>query len=107
MQPCRIILGVPRSPEWDTLRRKWLKDNPKCVVCDRMTKLNVHHIKPYHIYPELELDPTNLLTLCENTGMNCHFIWGHLGDWTSYNSTVMEDSKQMKEKIKNRLYTRS
>lgn len=106
MQPCRIIQGVPRSPEWDTVRKKWLKENPRCVVCDRTTKLNVHHIKPYHLYPELELDLTNFVTLCENTGINCHFIFGHLGDWIAYNPTITEDSKQMNDKIKNRPYNK-
>ena len=28
-------------------------------------KLNVHHVKPFHLYPQLELDENNLITVEE------------------------------------------
>jgi predicted HNH restriction endonuclease len=46
--------------------------------------LEVHHVKPFHLFPQLELDPANLMTLCEDGG-NCHFMVGHLKDWRRYN----------------------
>jgi len=106
MQPSRIILGVPRDPKWDSVRNKWINENKRCVICGRTTKLNVHHIKPYHLYPELELDTTNFMTLCENTGMNCHYVFGHLGDWAAYNPNVREeDAPLFNKKIEERKYT--
>jgi hypothetical protein len=103
-QPSRIVLGIPRNPEWDKVRNQYLKNHNRCVVCSRATKLNVHHIRPYHLYHELELDPTNLITLCENTGINCHFVFGHLGDWTAYNPNVIEDTGIYHKKIEERYY---
>jgi hypothetical protein len=43
----------------------------------------------------MELDPNNLITLCEPDGLaakpghnNCHFHIGHLGNWFNYNRNV-------------------
>jgi arsenate reductase-like glutaredoxin family protein len=106
--PFKTIFGFKlkvRSPHWSTVRSLWLHSNPACAVCQKTNNLNVHHIKPFHLYPELELETTNLITLCENKGMNCHFLFGHLGDWEAYNPSIVEDAPKQQEKIKNRLYS--
>ncbi|GCE29115.1 hypothetical protein KDA_45990 [Dictyobacter alpinus] len=54
----------------------------------------MHHIKPFHLYPELELDPGNLITLCEIKGRTHHLLIGHLDDWQSYNLRVRADTKR-------------
>jgi hypothetical protein len=61
----------------------------------------VHHIHPFHLYPNLELEPSNLLTLCE-TGGNCHIMLGHLKNWKSYNLGVRKDAEVLLQKIKAR-----
>lgn len=48
-------------------------------------------MKPFHLFPELELDDSNLITLCEKSGHDCHFIFGHFHDWTLYNPNVIAD----------------
>ena len=78
-----------RSPKWRSVRNQHVGDNPKCAACGRTTDLEVHHIVPYHINPNRELDPTNLITLC---GKRCHFVFGHLMDWKSWNENVVRDS---------------
>ena len=60
----------------------------------------VHHIKPVGLYPALELDPKNLITLCGNP--RCHLDKGHLGNWRSYNETVVMDTKIWSDKYRNR-----
>ena len=47
-----------------------------CAACGRKDYLNAHLVKPYHLFPELELSRDNLIPLCE--GVNaCHYICGH------------------------------
>lgn len=91
-------LELQRSPKWDSVRAKFLKKNPYCVVCHTKSKLNVHHIIPFHMSPDLELKESNLITLCESH----HFLFGHLNNWQSYNVDCVADCKLWEEKIKNR-----
>ena len=104
-----ILLGkhpenVKRSPKWDGVRKQHLKSNPKCEVCGGKIRINVHHIKPFHTHPELELEPTNLITLCESLsyGLNCHLLIGHLGNYKNVNPKSVEDSKIWNSKLKER-----
>ncbi len=63
-----------------------------------MDDLNVHHCRPFHLHPDLELNPANLITLCRNH----HLWWGHLGCWRSWNCHVQSDCETWRDKIKNR-----
>lgn len=74
------------------------------MVCGGKEKLEVHHIVPFHLNPRLELEPTNLITLCEakHDGVNCHLLFGHLGNFKSVNKLVEIDSHEWADKIKNR-----
>ncbi len=84
-----------RSPEWPTVAHAHLALEPGCMVCGhRGQGLQVHHIKPFHLYPELELDPSNLITLCEIRGRDHHLLIGHLDNWESYNPQVRVDVKK-------------
>jgi 5-methylcytosine-specific restriction protein A len=84
--------GSKRSPKWPALRKKHLKENPKCAHCGSVKKLEVHHLKPFHAHPELELDPKNLITLCESKerGVDCHRFVGHLGNYRLINVKTLE-----------------
>jgi 5-methylcytosine-specific restriction protein A len=88
-------LTAKRSPKWITVRAKFLKENSSCAACGGKNNLNVHHIKPFHLYPELELEPSNLITLCEcnQKGINCHLLVGHLGNFKSINPYIFQDLK--------------
>ncbi len=86
-------LGNLRSPEWPKVRAEHLKNNPTCACCGGTENLQVHHIKEFHNYPELELEPTNLITLCEgNKYLNCHLTYGHLGWYSINNPNVLDDA---------------
>ncbi len=81
-----------RSPEWRKVEKEHLEKEPCCQWCGGTTKLQVHHITPFHLAPALELDPFNLITLCEEGGyLNCHLYHGHNGDWKSFNDQVREE----------------
>jgi len=86
--------GARRHKDWKKVKKKHLKENPECVVCASRKKLTVHHIVPFHLAPDLELEPSNLITLCEKGrygSRNCHLLWGHRGAWQRTNHTVRED----------------
>jgi hypothetical protein len=93
-----------RSDEWPIVRKQWLKDHPSCAACGETKSLEVHHKQPFHLHPELELDPTNFITLCEivSSGVLCHLKTGHLGSWKSFNVNVVQDAANDLAKIKNR-----
>jgi 5-methylcytosine-specific restriction endonuclease McrA len=89
----KIKLRDRRSSKWPRIRNIHLKEKPKCAACGGRKKLEVHHIKPFNKYPELELEPSNLITLCESkkNGVNCHLLFGHLGNYKTINPTALED----------------
>lgn len=95
-----IVFGN-RSPEWPNIRKQHLTKQPLCQGCGTKNKLEVHHIEPFHVNPSRELDPDNLITLC---GKNCHFIFGHLMDYSSWNVNVIEDCRVYLEKVQSRPY---
>lgn len=89
-----------RSSGWYNVRNEYVRLHPYCAVCGSVKKLQVHHIVPFSKNPALELDPNNLITLCESH--HCHLIFGHLGSFKSYNVDVRKDAEYMYNKIKNR-----
>ena len=98
----KSTLKHKRSPQWQTVRKHHLKKYPKCALCEGETKIEVHHIKPFHKYPEIELEPTNLITLCESYsyGICCHRTVGHLGDYKKINPDVVNDASTWNNKLK-------
>lgn len=75
--------GAKRSSKWPTLEKHFLAANPTCAACGSKNRLNVHHCKPFHLDPALELDPNNLITLCMDT-KECHLYLGHGGSFKQY-----------------------
>lgn len=96
-----IPLNAKRSKEWSKIRKQHLIDNPSCAACGETKKLEVHHIKPFHLHPELELEPTNLITLCETAskGIICHLNIGHNGNYKDINENVLQDAENMKKRL--------
>jgi 5-methylcytosine-specific restriction enzyme A len=92
----------PRSPHWPSVRRAHLLREPACAVCGATDDAQVHHVQPFHLHPERELDPANFITLCERAGSNHHLLFGHLLDWHSWNPRVREDAAAWAEKIRTR-----
>lgn len=86
----------PRSSGWSKVRNEHLSKDPVCNVCGGKEDLNVHHIVPFHIDKSKELDPNNLITLCN--GNSCHFAFGHLYNWKTSNPDVIADAKTFKQK---------
>jgi len=85
--------GAKRSKHWRKVRKEHLKRFPFCAICGRKKKVQVHHKHPFHFAPELELEPSNLRSLCENkkNGISCHLLIGHLGNFRRVNTSVDAD----------------
>jgi len=100
---------VARSSHWPTVRKHYLELNPTCAACGASSAeehLEVHHVKPFHLDPSLELLPENLITLCR-TGRDDHFHIGHDPDgpgplkpsWKSENKNVRQDSANLLKRL--------
>lgn len=96
-----VFARKPRSPKWRKVRREHLSTFNECMACGGRVSLEVHHLVPYQVSPELELDPDNLITLCESKS-RCHWIIGHLLNWRSYNPSAREDAIAFRMKLVNR-----
>jgi hypothetical protein len=80
-----------RSDKWPALERRFRAEHPTCAACGGSDRLNVHHVKPYHDFPELELDPNNLITMCMGE-KECHLKIAHCGNFKLYNPNVRADA---------------
>ena len=97
----RNLFGVVvegRSSQWPKVRAAHLKVQPECQWCGTTEGVEVHHVVPVHRVKELELDPTNLISLCGHD----HLAVGHLMNWLSWNVSVRDDCYRWQLKRKNR-----
>ena len=78
-----------RSPKWRVVKKHFLEKNPACAACGSKKHLQVHHIKPFHLFPGLELEDYNLLSLCMSK-FECHLRIGHGDDFRCFNPEVQK-----------------
>ncbi len=79
--------GIKQWRNWRKLRKALIQYSPFCAVCGWDKKLEGHHIKPRHLFPELALDWFNIIILCRK----CHFCIGHWHDFRNgYNIDIVE-----------------
>ena len=91
--------GKRRSPKWPAFERGFLKGKV-CAACGGRKKLVGHHIKPFHLFPALELVASNLLPLCEgNPALNCHLVIGHNGNFQRINPNAVADAAALRAKL--------
>lgn len=90
--------GLKRSDQWPRVERAFRKAHPTCAACDSAS-VQVHHVLPFHFAilldrPDLELDPRNLIALCESEdgtpANDHHLLLGHLDDFETYNPAVRQ-----------------
>ena len=61
------------SQQWKNKRAEiLLRDHNQCKICGGNNNLLVHHIYALDIAPELKLENTNLITLCDQCHHNTH-----------------------------------
>lgn len=99
--PPKPLFGK-RSALWKRVRAEHLLAFPSCAVCGQTNFLEVHHVLPFSKFPELELTPSNLITLCETPATNHHYVFGHLGYWHDWNPRVREVAAEMMDQLRDR-----
>lgn len=88
-----------RSSSWPKVRKAFLAGKA-CAVCGGKKKLEAHHMMPFHLDPARELDPSNLIALCEGSKeVNCHLFVGHLGNFKGLNPDVTVDAATWCKKL--------
>lgn len=98
----RYGAAEPRSGKWPAVRAKHLAENPECIVCGKKGTASepnqVHHAKPHHLWAALELEPSNLRTVC----LRHHFAIAHLERWSSWNESIDDDAETWGKRLKSR-----
>ena len=90
--PDQEIMEERATRGWRKIRAAHLAENPRCVICGADSGLSVHHILDFSSFPEYELHPNNLITVCTlNSGCNGHFLYCHMGDWRKTNYNILND----------------
>lgn len=86
-----------RAPQWPRVRDAYLAEHPTCAACGTARELTAHHVEPVS-RGGAELDPDNLIALCPT----CHWTFGHLCSWRSFNPDVRCDAAAFLEKVRAR-----
>jgi len=86
----------PRGWAWSKFEKNYVKSNSVCLACGATTSLEVHHKIPYAMRPDLEFEPTNLVTLCMSTN-KCHFRLGHGSYWSAFTPSINLDLQDIKK----------
>ena len=93
------LRGLKRSSRWPRVRQLWLEIYPQCAACGGLDNVEVHHVIPFHLHPELELDDTNFISLCEKMGTEHHLRIGHTvgghSSWKINNPDVRKDCARL------------
>jgi hypothetical protein len=84
--PFGLVRILRQDANWRRTRRVFFWLQPCCQMCARQDKLHVHHIYPWHMFPDLRYELDNLITLCSA----CHLRFGHNNNWKDYNSNLLE-----------------
>lgn len=96
-----IAILKGRSGKWPAVEQKaFERDGHACRWCGKTSKdvkLVGHHILPFHLFPHLELDLNNVITLCQPIGGGDHLHRGHTTasgkcGWECYNPDIVAEA---------------
>ena len=89
-----------RSSHWRAMRQAHMLLEPICQWCHGKLMLEVHHIIPFAQDPTRELDPENMITMCELPGLMCHLYQGHKGNWHLWDPRIRKKCQEKWNKEK-------
>jgi hypothetical protein len=92
--PKFCVQNIRKLPEVIKNMNIYREAHPNCAWCG-ISGIDVHHIKPVHLFPELAADPINYISL--NRKPTCHFEKGHLKDWKKYNPDIVAECEAAKK----------
>ena len=85
----QVLSSEGRSPKWAALSKHYKLEHPRCAGCGTLQGVQVHHIIPFHTDPTMELNVSNLISLCKG---RCHLKIGHGGSYQSFNPLARQDA---------------
>jgi len=99
-----MAAGVPRHPQWRKESGLWLRGKV-CAASGSTRNVRAHHLIPFHVRPDLEMDCDNWLALSDDGwgGINYHILIGHGGDFTDYNPHAVGDAARCLIMIRGRI----
>ena len=80
----RLASVLHSEYRWRKVRNEFAKQYPNCSVCGASKELEVHHIRPWSLFPDRRYDFSNLISLCDP----CHFRFGHWRNWKKWNPKI-------------------
>ena len=86
--------------QWRRTRNHFIRIQDDCQMCGADKQLQVHHVRPWHLYPELRYEHSNLITLCQP----CHFRFGHGRNWQAYNPDITNLVVHVRKSLTNTVY---
>lgn len=90
--------GALRSSQWPRVRKEYLRGHEECEVCGKrkglLRSLEAHHILPFHLFPDKELEIDSLVAVCRS----CHWSFCHFFSWASFNKDIKQDIKRIKNR---------
>jgi len=90
------VFTIQHDSKWRRVRNQFYATHQTCAMCGAAKDVQVHHILPWHLYPDLRYTHTNLISLCQP----CHFRFGHGRDWKAYNPDIGNLSEAARESLK-------
>jgi len=95
--PVKATKAAREQPEVRRAMLAYAKEHPECEATG-LTPINVHHIKPCSVSPELAAEPSNFISLHKVVHMK---LIGHPRSTKSYNPDVRKDAETMREWLSN------
>lgn len=81
------LVGILHAEyKWRKTRKLHLERDKVCNACGTDKDLEVHHVRPWHLFPDSRYDHANLITLCRC----CHFRYGHGLNFKNWNPQIRE-----------------
>jgi len=81
------VLASERSGKWRAVRNSYIEAHPNCERCGKPAT-DVHHVIPFAVGGP-ELDPDNLMALCDE----CHATEAHMDrHYDSWNPLIREEA---------------
>jgi 5-methylcytosine-specific restriction endonuclease McrA len=90
-----IGISAKRSPKWEKFEKEFLAKYPTCAACGGKENLQAHHCIPFHHDSSLELNESNIITLCMAKGFDDHIYVGHGGNFKMFNPNVRADAAKL------------
>jgi len=94
------VFTAKHDSKWRRVRDRYYATHKTCAMCGIARDIQVHHIKPWHLYPEERYSHKNLVSLCQP----CHFRFGHGRNWKAYNPVVVDMAEIVNNMLTNVVY---